>query len=99
MRPSASVLPSRFKAAARGLLAPVIRLAIALHLTPNTITVIGLAITIVAAILVATGYLKTNPNPSRAELAHGVSGNLCRCQDYDKILTALMRGAEHMRNA
>jgi xanthine dehydrogenase iron-sulfur cluster and FAD-binding subunit A len=27
-------------------------------------------------------------------LAHGISGNLCRCQDYDKILTALMRGAE-----
>ena len=24
-------------------------------------------------------------------------GNLCRCQDYDKILTALMRGAENMR--
>jgi carbon-monoxide dehydrogenase small subunit/xanthine dehydrogenase YagT iron-sulfur-binding subunit len=43
------------------------------------------------------GYLKTNPNSTRQELAHGVSGNLCRCQDYDKILTALMRGAEYMR--
>src|SRR5216110_935325 len=50
-------------------------------------------------VMAATGYLKTNSNPSRQELAHGVSGNLCRCQDYDKILTALMRGAEHMRNA
>jgi aerobic-type carbon monoxide dehydrogenase small subunit (CoxS/CutS family) len=50
-------------------------------------------------VMAATGYLKTNPNPSRQELAHGVSGNLCRCQDYDKILTALMRGAEHMRGA
>ena len=48
-------------------------------------------------IMATTGYLKTNPNPTRQELAHGVSGNLCRCQDYDKILTALMRGAEHMR--
>jgi aerobic-type carbon monoxide dehydrogenase small subunit (CoxS/CutS family) len=48
-------------------------------------------------IMAATGYLKTNPNPTRQELAHGVSGNLCRCQDYDKILTALLRGAEHMR--
>jgi carbon-monoxide dehydrogenase small subunit/xanthine dehydrogenase YagT iron-sulfur-binding subunit len=48
--------------------------------------------------LMATlGFLKTNPDPTRQELAHGVSGNLCRCQDYDKILTALMRGAEHMR--
>ena len=50
-------------------------------------------------VMAATGYLKTNPNPTRQELAHGVSGNLCRCQDYDKILTELMRGAEHMRNA
>jgi len=50
-------------------------------------------------VMAATGYLKTNPNPTRQELAHGVSGNLCRCQDYDKILTALMRGAEHMRVA
>jgi aerobic-type carbon monoxide dehydrogenase small subunit (CoxS/CutS family) len=50
-------------------------------------------------VMAATGYLKSNPNPTRQELAHGVSGNLCRCQDYDKILTALMKGAEHMRNA
>ena len=48
-------------------------------------------------ILAAVGFLKTNPNPTRQELAHGVSGNLCRCQDYDKILTALMRGAENLR--
>jgi aerobic-type carbon monoxide dehydrogenase small subunit (CoxS/CutS family) len=49
-------------------------------------------------IMSAVGFLKTNPNPTRQELAHGVSGNLCRCQDYDKILTALMRGAENMRS-
>ena len=50
-------------------------------------------------VMATTGFLKTNPNPTRQELAHGVSGNLCRCQDYDKILTALMKGAEHMRTA
>jgi aerobic-type carbon monoxide dehydrogenase small subunit (CoxS/CutS family) len=48
-------------------------------------------------IMSAVGFLKTNPNPTRAELAYGVSGNLCRCQDYDKILTSIMRGAENMR--
>jgi aerobic-type carbon monoxide dehydrogenase small subunit (CoxS/CutS family) len=48
-------------------------------------------------VMAAVGFLKTNSNPSRSELAHGVSGNLCRCQDYDKILTALMRGAENIR--
>jgi aerobic-type carbon monoxide dehydrogenase small subunit (CoxS/CutS family) len=50
-------------------------------------------------IMSALGFLKTTPNPTRTELAHGVSGNLCRCQDYDKILTSLMRGAEYMRRA
>ena len=50
-------------------------------------------------VMATTGYLKTNPNPTRQELAHGISGNLCRCQDYDKILTALMRGAEYARKA
>ena len=48
-------------------------------------------------VMSAVGFLKVNPNPTRQELAHGVSGNLCRCQDYDKILTALMAGAEYMR--
>jgi aerobic-type carbon monoxide dehydrogenase small subunit (CoxS/CutS family) len=50
-------------------------------------------------IMTTVGYLKTNPNPTRQQLAQGVSGCLCRCQDYDKILTALMRGADNMRRA
>jgi aerobic-type carbon monoxide dehydrogenase small subunit (CoxS/CutS family) len=49
--------------------------------------------------LAALAFLKKHPNPTRAELAHGVSGNLCRCQDYNKILDALTRGAEYMRRA
>jgi carbon-monoxide dehydrogenase small subunit/xanthine dehydrogenase YagT iron-sulfur-binding subunit len=48
-------------------------------------------------VMSAVGFFKVNPNPTREELAHGISGNLCRCQDYDKILTALMRGSENMR--
>src|SRR5579872_1689609 len=48
-------------------------------------------------VMATVGFLKINPNPTRAELAHGISGNLCRCQDYDKILTALMKGAENLR--
>jgi aerobic-type carbon monoxide dehydrogenase small subunit (CoxS/CutS family) len=50
-------------------------------------------------IMASVGFLKSNLNPTRAQLANGVSGNLCRCQDYDKILTALMRGADNMRKA
>ena len=48
-------------------------------------------------VMSAVGFLKTNPNPTREQLAHGVSGNLCRCADYNKILNAMMRGAEYMR--
>ena len=48
-------------------------------------------------IMATVGFLKVNPNPNRQELAHGISGNLCRCQDYDKILTAMMRGADLSR--
>jgi aerobic-type carbon monoxide dehydrogenase small subunit (CoxS/CutS family) len=47
----------------------------------------------------AVGFLKTHPNPTRQELAHGISGNLCRCQDYNKILDSMMQGAENMRRA
>jgi aerobic-type carbon monoxide dehydrogenase small subunit (CoxS/CutS family) len=50
-------------------------------------------------IMAGVAFLKTNPNPTRSELAQGLSGNLCRCQDYDKILTAMMRGAENTRRA
>jgi aerobic-type carbon monoxide dehydrogenase small subunit (CoxS/CutS family) len=50
-------------------------------------------------IMATVGFLKTNPSPTRSELAHGISGNLCRCQDYDKILTAMMRSAENLRRA
>jgi len=48
-------------------------------------------------IMATVGFLKVKPDPTRAELAHGISGNLCRCQDYDKILTAMMKGAENLR--
>jgi len=49
--------------------------------------------------MATVGFLKTNPNPTRQELAHGISGNLCRCQDYNKILNAMMKGAENLRRA
>jgi aerobic-type carbon monoxide dehydrogenase small subunit (CoxS/CutS family) len=48
-------------------------------------------------VMSAVGFLKTNPNPTREQLAHGISGNLCRCADYNKILNAMERGAEYLR--
>jgi carbon-monoxide dehydrogenase small subunit/xanthine dehydrogenase YagT iron-sulfur-binding subunit len=49
--------------------------------------------------MATVGFQKTHPAPTRTELAHGISGNLCRCQDYNKILDAMMLGAERMRTA
>ena len=57
LRRGESVLPAWVKESGRAALAPVVRLAMALHLTPNTITVIGLVITIVASALVGAGWL------------------------------------------
>ena len=48
-------------------------------------------------VMSAVAFLRQNPNPTREQLAHGLSGNLCRCQDYTKILDSMMRGAEYMR--
>jgi aerobic-type carbon monoxide dehydrogenase small subunit (CoxS/CutS family) len=48
-------------------------------------------------VMSAVGFLKQNPNPTRQQMAHGVSGNLCRCQDYAKILDSMMRAAEYTR--
>jgi aerobic-type carbon monoxide dehydrogenase small subunit (CoxS/CutS family) len=50
-------------------------------------------------IMATAGYLKVNPTPTRAELAHGISGNLCRCADYDKILNSMMHATELMRRS
>ena len=50
-------------------------------------------------VMATVGFLKTNPSPSRAELAHGISGNLCRCADYNKILDCMLHAADLMRGA
>jgi aerobic-type carbon monoxide dehydrogenase small subunit (CoxS/CutS family) len=50
-------------------------------------------------IMAATGFLKVNPNPTRAQMAHGISGNLCRCVDYNKILDCMMHAADLARRA
>lgn len=57
LRRGDSLLSARAKELGRALLAPVVRLAISLHLTPNTVTVVGFAIVVVAAGLVGTGSL------------------------------------------
>ena len=48
-------------------------------------------------IMSMVAMIEENPNPTREEAAQALSGNLCRCCDYDKILTSALRGAEYAR--
>jgi CDP-diacylglycerol--glycerol-3-phosphate 3-phosphatidyltransferase len=57
LRRGDSLLSTRAKEAARAVLAPVVRLAVALRLTPNAITVIGFGVVVAAAVLIAAGSL------------------------------------------
>lgn len=40
-------------------------------------------------ILSAKALLDKNPNPSETEIRRGLSGNLCRCTGYQKIIEAV----------
>ena len=40
-----------------------------------------------------------NPTPTRAEAAQHLSGNLCRCADYNKILNVALRAADNTRRS
>ncbi|MEE2669944.1 MAG: (2Fe-2S)-binding protein [Gemmatimonadota bacterium] len=48
-------------------------------------------------IMSMVAMVEQNPNPTREEAAHALSGNLCRCGDYNKILTSALRAAEYAR--
>ncbi len=41
--------------------------------------------------------LKKNPDPTEEEIRRGISGNLCRCTGYVKIVEAIQYAAEKMR--
>lgn len=44
-------------------------------------------------ILTAKSLLDENPNPTEQEIRHGISGNLCRCTGYAKIIKAIQEAA------
>ena len=45
-------------------------------------------------LLTAKALLDTNPQPTRDHIRQGLSGNLCRCTGYTKILQAVERAAK-----
>jgi len=44
-------------------------------------------------VLSAVDLLQRNPNPTRMEIRQGLSGNLCRCTGYQKIVDAVKAAA------
>ncbi len=44
----------------------------------------------------AWALLERTPSPSREQIAHALSGNLCRCTGYTKIIDAVEMAAAHM---
>jgi carbon-monoxide dehydrogenase small subunit len=47
--------------------------------------------------LTTTELLRRNPNPTEEEIRFAISGNLCRCTGYNKIVEAVQYAAEKMR--
>jgi carbon-monoxide dehydrogenase small subunit len=44
----------------------------------------------------ARALLARNPHPTEDEIRHGISGNLCRCTGYNKIVEAIQYAAEKL---
>ncbi len=50
-------------------------------------------------IMSAKALLERNPNPSEAEIRLAISGNLCRCTGYDKIVKAIQAASQALSRA
>jgi carbon-monoxide dehydrogenase small subunit len=48
-------------------------------------------------IMASYQLLERNPNPTEAEIRHGLEGNLCRCTGYQHIVNAVQYAARKMR--
>ncbi|MCH8884633.1 MAG: (2Fe-2S)-binding protein [SAR324 cluster bacterium] len=48
-------------------------------------------------IISAYQLLERNPDPSEAEIRHGLEGNLCRCTGYQHIVKAVQYAAKKMK--
>lgn len=47
-------------------------------------------------VLTASSFLERCPNPTAADVRQAISGNLCRCTGYRKIVDAIMDAASRM---
>jgi carbon-monoxide dehydrogenase small subunit len=50
-----------------------------------------------AMILTSKALLDENPHPTEAEVRHAISGVVCRCTGYTKIVEAVMAAADNLQ--
>lgn len=50
-------------------------------------------------LMAAKHFLERNPDPTEEEIRFALSGNLCRCTGYDKIVRAVADAAHVMKGA
>jgi carbon-monoxide dehydrogenase small subunit len=50
-------------------------------------------------IVTAKGLLDENPKPSREEIRKAISGNLCRCTGYKKIIEAIEEAGQNIKKS
>jgi carbon-monoxide dehydrogenase small subunit len=50
-------------------------------------------------IVSATALLAETPDPTIDQIREGLSGNLCRCSGYVKVIEAVQLAARHLRDA
>lgn len=49
-------------------------------------------------LIAAHAFLQKNSKPTRAEIAEAISGNLCRCTGYTKIIDAIEKASQKKRS-
>ena len=49
-------------------------------------------------IMSSVSLLEKNPNPTEAEIRHGLAGNVCRCTGYHNIVLAVQYASEKMKS-
>jgi len=47
--------------------------------------------------LTAVALLRDNPDPTRDEIRRAISGNICRCSGYVKVVDAISAAGERLR--
>ena len=50
-------------------------------------------------IMTGVALLRENPDPSRQEIVEYMDGNICRCGTYPRIIAAIRRAAQAVKEA